>query len=343
MKSILAVALSLALVVGGVAWWNFSPAQATEASAAVYPLTGLPAESTTWRPTAVSVNGSATSILGIGNASVMYEVLAQGYETSVSLVYNNIWEMESVGPIDQASDILWQFALPQNAILIQNGWNIYAENLLNCYAYQPIDAQIEGTTAFTYNNGGDASLANEYCWYTDNVAAYAALESYGISGEGESTSLFSFGENTSGTAGASGLWLQYSASAGKLFTYNGDSGQWMLATTNGDVVDSGTGAAVGFDNVFVLYATPSVKDDGYTREYDLTEGTGLYLTNGTWQTITWYKGDVTDTLVLLDANGAALTVDTGTSYIGIYGGFSGQMMTLVTNAGNYDDSILGIG
>ncbi len=343
MKSIIALALSMVLLVGGVAWLNYAPVQATDAQASVYQLTGLPAEYTTWRPTAVLVNSTAENLSGMSSASVVYEVLAQGSETSLSLLFNNVWEMPTTGPVDQASDILWQLAMPQNAVLIQNGWNIYAENLLNCYAYQPIDALIEGTTAFTYDNSGDATLASEYCWYIANVEAYQVLESYGISGEGETNTLFSFGENTTALEGASGIWVQYSSSAGSNFAYDSESGKWMMSTAaTGTQIDAGNGEAVGFDNVFVLYAQASIKDDGYTREYDLTEGTGVYLTNGTWQKITWYKGDVTDLLVVFDANGDVLTVNSGTSYIGIYGGFSGQTINLTAASGNYGDAVFGI-
>ncbi len=340
-KSLLAVALSFVVIVGSVAWANHSAiAQATDTDEDVYQLTGLPSENTAWRPVAVSVNSTAARSLGMSKASVVYEVLAQGYETNMALLFNNIWEMPITGPVDQATDILWQFAISQNAILIQNGWNIYAENLLNCYAYQPIDAMIEGTTAFTYDNGGDTTLANEYCWYANNVAAYLALESYGISAEGESGMLFSFGENATAQDGAQSLWLQYSASAGAFFAYDSASGLWMMTSAvTGTQIDANNGEEIGFDNVFVLYAESSIKDDGYTREYDLSEGTGIYLTDGTWQTITWYKGDVTDTLVVLDATGAELVVNTGTSYIGIYGGFSGQAVSLTTDAGVYDATV----
>ncbi len=342
MKSFFAVALSLALLVGGVAFVNSPLAQATEADSLTYPLTGLPAESTAWRPVAVSVNSAAPNIAGISSASVVYEVLVQGYQTTFSLVYNNVWEMPMTGPVDQASDILWQFAMPQNAILIQNGWNSYAQNLLNCYAYQPVDAQIEGTTAFTYQNWGDATLANEYSWYITSVEAYQALESYGISGEGETADFFSFGENSTSAGGASGVWVQYSGTAGTYLGYDSALGLWTMSTVAGETIDANTGGAVSFENVFILSADASIKDDGYTREYDLTEGTGVYLTEGTWQKITWYKGDVTDSLVLLDASGEELVVNAGTSYIGIYGGFTGQLFSLVTDTGSLDASVFEI-
>ena len=42
--------------------------------------------------------------------------------------------------------------------------------------------------------------------------------------------------------------------------------------------------------MFVLSCRAGIKDDGYTRDYDLTSGgEGLYLTGGTWQKIRWGK------------------------------------------------------
>ncbi|MCI2047779.1 MAG: DUF3048 C-terminal domain-containing protein, partial [Faecalibacterium sp.] len=76
------------------------------------------------------------------------------------------------------------------------------------------------------------------------------------------------------------------------------------------------------------YCSAGVKDDGYTRDYDLTGGSGLYLTNGTWQTITWKKGDAASALQLFAADGKALQVARGKTYLGIYGGFAGQSVTV---------------
>ncbi len=343
MKSIVAIALCATLLIGGVVGAQQVVAKATDAdtTASVSSLTGLASAESVSRPVAVSVNSTSVRSVGVSSASVLYEVLAQGSETSWTLVFDDLNAMPTTGPVDQANDTLWQFVMPQNAILVQNGWNIYAQNLLNCYAYQPVDAQIEGTTAFVHDNGGDVTLPSEDCWFISSPEVQQVIEGYGISTEGDTAALFSFGENTTAQAAANGIWIQYASSTGTFLSYDTETARFVMNTAdNGTQVDADTGEAVAFDNVFVLYAASSIKDDGYTREYDLSEGTGLYLTNGTWQSITWYKGDVTDSLILLDATGEQLVVNPGTSYIGIYGGFSGQKINLTTPDGDYDDSIL---
>lgn len=77
------------------------------------------------------------------------------------------------------------------------------------------------------------------------------------------------------------------------------------------MMDAGNNEQAAFTNVFVLYASSGVKDDGVTRQYDLTGGTGIYLTKGGWETIQWTKGDATAPLQLTDASGKTLDVNPG--------------------------------
>ena len=61
-----------------------------------------------------------------------------------------------------------------------------------------------------------------------------------------------------------------------------------------------------FDNVLVLYCSAGVKDDGYTRDYDLSEGTGLYLNGPTCRMIRWKKDGVTGGFTIYDQDGNTL-------------------------------------
>ncbi len=78
----------------------------------------------------------------------------------------------------------------------------------------------------------------------------------------------------------------------------------------------------------MLYASSGIKDDGYTRDYDMTGGTGLYLTGGAWEQIHWTKEDATGPLQLTTADGQPLVVSPGKSFIAIWGGYYGQGLTL---------------
>ena len=113
-----------------------------------------------------------------------------------------------------------------------------------------------------------------------------------------------------------------------------DDGVYFKTNADGsEAMDVDAGEQAAFTNVFVLYASSGVKDDGYTRQYDLSGGTGLYLTKGGWQEIRWTKGDATASLVLTDLDGNSLTVNRGKSFIGIWGGYYGQALRVVAEDG----------
>ena len=80
-------------------------------------------------------------------------------------------------------------------------------------------------------------------------------------------------------------------------------------------------------------ASSGLKDNGVTRQYDLSGGQGLYLSAGGVQTIRWEKGDALAPLKLYDESGNMLNVQPGRTYMGIYGGFAGQSLKLLDASG----------
>lgn len=75
-----------------------------------------------------------------------------------------------------------------------------------------------------------------------------------------------------------------------------------------------------------------------TRQYDLSGGTGLYLTDGAWQEIRWQKGDATAPLALTTTEGGTLDVNPGKTYLAIYGGHYGQSL-LITDSGGAEQTL----
>lgn len=88
-----------------------------------------------------------------------------------------------------------------------------------------------------------------------------------------------------------------------------------------------------FTNVLLLMAPSGFKDDGVTRDYDLTGGDGVYLSGGGAVQIQWKKGEADQPLQLFDAEGQPFPVRPGRTYIGIWGGFEGQSLRLLDSCG----------
>lgn len=300
----------------------------------VCPLTGLETESEGQRrPIAVMVNNADAANgrqWGIGSASVVVEALTEGKSTNRMLWFDGIDNVPKVGPVAPGKDLFWQFAMPMNSILVQKGMNTYADNLLNCYGWQPLDALMLGVNSFDYDNS-DPAMPNEYNWYTHDAGLRFGIEHYGMPQVGQVPAWQCFATPVDGQP-AAGITVQFSDVQSTTLRYENDA--WSLYRTDGtQQLDANDGTPVQFTNVVVLSSQASVKDDKFTREYDLTEGEGLYLVNGTWQEITWKKGDVPDALKLYAKDGSQLILAAGKTYMAVYGGFAGQAITITDAEG----------
>ncbi len=304
------------------------------AAKAVYPLTGQELTGDVQRPVAVMVNNAAAAGArqwGLSGASVIMEALTEGETTNWMLWFDNLESVPKVGPIAPGKDLFWQFALPMNSILIQKGMNTYAENLLNCYGWQPLDALMLGVNCFDYD-GSDAAMPVEYDWYTQGSSLQYGVDHYQIPLSGEVPVWQFFGSPVLGQPAAA-LTVNFSEKQGTTLRY--ENGAWVMYRADGtQQVDANNGVPVQVNNVLVLHGEASVKDDKFTREYNLTQGEGLYLVNGTWQKITWKKGDVADELQLFTESGNPLVLAPGKSYVAVYGGFVGQSLSITDAEGN---------
>ena len=307
----------------------------TAADDGLSPLTGLPRAGEAMRPVAVMLNNSAAVTVqwGVADAELVMEGLTEGKTTNLCLWYPSVDAVPKTGPVTEGKDLFWQFGIAENAILSQKGMNLYAKNLLNCYAYQPIDALYVGVNSYDYARDLPAGTADADRWYTRGSLLAGSMNRYGIAAAGTAAPLFRFGTAAGGTAGAAAVTVTYSAESSAALTYDAASGLWQVFRTGGvPLADAETGAQAAVTNVLLLRCNVGVKDDRYTRDYDLTGGTGWYVTGDTWQPVTWRKGDVTEPLKLYAADGGELTVSAGRSYVGFYG-ITGQSVAITDAAG----------
>ena len=305
------------------------------------PLTGEPGEYRGKRPVAVTLRSGETvnAVWSISRAEVVLEGVADGYYPTRTLLFSDAAELAKVGPVGPAKDLLLQFTLPLNAVPVHIGKNRYASNLLNTLEYQDLDGLHIGKKAFAFDEQAwEAGTPEENCWFTDAALVAAGLNTYDASAKGENTPLFRFGSRDAvapDRKNAAGLTIHWSAASATGLVYQEDTGLYQMqdALTHQPVTDDDTGETPAFTNVVVLFASSGVKDDGVTRQYDLTGGDGIYLTDGAWQAIRWTKGDATAPLALTDADGKPLTVRPGKSYLAVWGGYYGQSILLTGSDG----------
>ena len=317
-----------------------TPEPTPEPAVTTNPLTGETTgeDYTNQRPVAVTLRTAdgATPYWGLSAADLVIEGVSEGYDPMLVAVFARAADLTKVGPVAPARDLGLQFTLPLNAIPVHIGKNVYASNLLNVLTYQDVDGLHVGTAGFQFDADRYASgYREENCWYTTADLVNAGLALYEQDTSGANMPMFHFAQRPAPEAlTATELTIHFSVYNSEQLFYNPSNGLYEKNDPDGSATtDADNGQRVAFKNVLILYASSGVKDDGYTREYDLSGGTGLYLTDGAWQEIRWTKGDATAPLALTTTEGATLDVNPGKTFLAIYGGHYGQSLTLAATDG----------
>ena len=303
-------------------------------------LTGAPAQGAHQvRPIAVMVNiqPKGNPQWGISGAPVVIEVLSEGKIPSMMCLFDGLSEIPSIGPVGPARDVPVQLAMASDAILMQIGANAYTNHLLSQCQYPNLDGYHVGVTCYDMDWERDQQgYPNEFCWYTTNQLMRTGLEQFQMPANTDrGASLLEFGDAASvpSSAPAAGqLLLTYAE--GWQVQLNYADGVYFKTTGSGEPhLDAANGQQLAFENVVVLFCPAGVKDDDYTRNYALTQGTGVYLTQGVYQPIQWQKGRPDQPLRLFDLEGEPISVTPGRTYIGVYGGFAGQNIQVMNGGG----------
>ena len=290
------------------------------------------------RPVAVQIRTGDGTLpqWGIARADVLVAGVTEGSTAGLMAIFSSVDQISKAGPVAPGRDLMLQFALPLNAVPVYIDKNVYAYNLVNLLNYQDVDGLHTGTAAFAFDDARQASgYREENCWYTTGELVKAGMDLYGASTDGETIQLFDFGDrNDPAARNGTELHVTFAEGDTESFYYSVNDGVYFKTNPDGSqAMDVDAGQQASFTNLFVLYASSGIKDDGYTRQYDLSGGTGLYLTDGAWQEIRWSKGDATAPLVLTDLDGNSLTVNPGKSYIAVWGGYYGQGLSVKAEDG----------
>jgi hypothetical protein len=86
------------------------------------------------------------------------------------------------------------------------------------------------------------------------------------------------------------------------------------------MTDGNNGNAMAVENVIVLYVPVTTLNTGAGHKewnWEATNGTGYYVSNGVGQEITWSKAGKSQPLKIKDANNKELVINQGQSWIGV--------------------------
>lgn len=294
------------------------------------PLTGegLNTDISGKRPIAIMFNNLKKALpqVGVSQADVLYEIVAEGGITRIMGVYQDLDGVGDLGSIRSARDYYVNLALGHDAIYIHAGGSPQAYDAFDSWGINHID----------FVNGPYDSM----CWRDPERRKTAGLEhSMFTSSEkilDQMPSRFRLEHQEGYQAGwtfskdlpdsnapeAAKLTVPFSTYKTGYFTYEDGkyTARQTLDGTDIPWVDGQTGEAVEVSNVLVLYTDVSlVKGDEAGRMNVRTTGTGtgLLLRDGRVYEITWEREKRTDNYSFLDQSGQDIPLSPGPSYINI--------------------------
>ncbi|MGN0706734.1 MAG: DUF3048 C-terminal domain-containing protein [Faecalibacterium sp.] len=291
---------------------------------------------------------------GISEASVVLEALTRHeLPTSLCLVYPSVQAMPKVGPVAAGQDLFWRILAAQQVLPVQRGTNTYNRNYLDFYGLAAVDGCEVGRRVFSCAEEG---WDNAPLWYTSGTAVAGVLNDLNLSAQLSRTgatvrveqgqdgqeqlvvpALLPFEADSRRISpmaeDAATVWIQFNSASATGFVYDADSGQYRMLRSDGTPrTDADNGRQAAFDNLLILYSTSYLRDDGKTLDYDLSMGGGLWLNQGRLWSITWKQG-TQETFAFYDAEGNALSIQPGRSYLALVSSVTGREVAVHSTDG----------
>lgn len=302
-----------------------APVTQTAAQSNKNPLTGLDlrTEAIGKRPIAVMVENSpqARPQWGLSSPDIVIEGVAEGGITRMMWLYADIADMPKVGPTRSARHDYVELAEGFDAIYVHFGGSVYAYDTLKKDKVDDVDGTVEGSY---FARDKSRKVATEHTAYTTGENIQKAIADKGlrtdIGTSNASPFAFAAEKQTLSGGACNSVTAEFSKNYKHTFKYNADEGVYYNYMNTSEMKDA-NGTTMKVANVLILYTGISGvqgSDKGHV-DWNLSSGSGVYISNGTYQNIKWSKGTAstpTAPLKLTDESGAELKLNTGKMWIG---------------------------
>ena len=312
------------------------PEPEPEADPFVNPLTGEGCQTDMGkdRPVAVMLNNLEKALpqLGVSQADIIYEAVAEGGITRMLGVFQSVEGVGEIGSVRSARDYFVSLALGHDAIFLHAGGSDQAYISIKNWGVTALDCvngPYEGTL-FWRDADRRKTMGLEHSVLTSGEVIQELLPTYSrvtLEHKADYDTGLSFlpeGETAQGTP-AQQVEIRFSSYKTGVFTYDPDTGLYLVEEYGSPYVDGNTGEQVGVKNVLALFTDiSSIPGDSAGRQSVRTTGTGegLFWCDGVQQPITWSKESHDSPLTYYDSQGEPLELGVGHTYVNIVGGSS---------------------
>lgn len=301
---------------------------------ALNPLTGLPLAEQ-WvnrRPVAIMLNNLKKALpqQGQSQADIIYEVLAEGGITRMLGVYQSVEGVGTIGSVRSSRPYYLELALGLDAIYLHAGgsedayakikaWNVTA---LDCVR-GPYEGSKPGSNLFWRDADRRKNNGLEHSVVTTGETIMRLFPTYDFRQEHQDgyryVQAFAKDGTPAGGEPAQVIQVPFSSYKTGVFTYDPESGKYLVTEYGQPYVDGNTGEQVAVTNVLVIQTKVSQTGDelGHVT-VDMTRGgEGYFACGGAIIPIRWSKPDRNSQLTYTTQDGKALTLGAGNSYVNI--------------------------
>ena len=279
------------------------------------------------RPIAITIQNSEIRCRpqwGLAAPDIVIEGEVEGTATKYLWLYSDPTKIGKAGPFRSVRRDFVELAEGFDAILVHNGWSsgssIGAYEYLTSTGYDHINGQ-DGSTKTWFKDSvapNGKSAGQEYRAYTTGESIISAIAAKNMRTQitDSYANPLSFYETATSLNGGncSSIAFRIGNNNAK-FTWK--DGAYYGSYSGVDMKDN-NGTAYSVSNVIVLYLNSITYPDNYRCDMDLSSGSGILASNGTYQEITWKKGEGKDMLKFYDKTGSTeIKLNVGKSYIAL--------------------------
>ena len=244
-------------------------------------------------------------------------------------VFQSVEGVGDIGSVRSARDYYVSLALGHDAIFLHAGGSPGAYTAIDNWgvsAFDCVNGPYEGTL-FWRDQQRRKNMGLEHSVLTSGETIQELLPSYSWlrlelkDGYTYPQTFLEEGQKAQGDS-AQSVTITFSTYKTGVFTYDPDSGLYLVSEYGQPYVDGNTGEQVGVKNVLVLRTSVSnLEGDDAGRQAIRTTGTGegLFFCDGTVQEITWSKEKNSSPLTYYTADGQPLKLGVGKSYVNLVG------------------------
>jgi hypothetical protein len=270
------------------------------------------------RPVAIMVENhpDARPQWGLTTPDIVVEGLVEGGITRMMWIYSDVSAVEKIGPCRSARNNYIEVAEAFDAVYCHFGGSPHAYNMFNSDgSIDHIDFSKGGGK---YDRDRSRGVATEHTAYTTGEWLTDAIKDHGFRTEIKDSYskplTFAKSKRTLPGGECNEVLTVFSSSYKHTFRYDSADGLYYNYM-NSNRMNDANGEQMAVSNVLIISCNVSIYDYKYA-EWNLSSGSGYYISNGTYQEIKWSKGGTHDMFKFTDTDGNELEFNTGKFWIG---------------------------